>query len=450
LAFLLLPLRLFLEANPNWRTLDWLLSCVVVALTLMAVWRALGPGWTRELAFPICFILVAAAWPPSIEIPLIQGLTRANVATTIECAGWLGIPASQHGNVIEISTGMVGVNEACSGIRSFQTSIMISLFMGEFYRLSLGRRLLLLPAGFISAFIFNVCRTTLLVSVASKKGIAAIETWHDPAGVAITIACTLFLWTVAWIQFRSQKSEVRSQKSDLRPLSSALHPPPSALRSLISGLFPLALALLLWLTAVQLGVEFWYRAHERGVGNIPQWTLNWPPKTRSFRERTVPAITWEMLKYQEGHCGVWVPKGNLECEMFYFRWLPGKIASSSARGHTPDVCLTASGKTLHQIGDNRCPITVGSLVLPFRRYEFDENGQVFYVFYCLWEEAAPGPSFAPNSSSDMMVLRLRAVLDGRRNLGQRSIEIMLSGAEDAKSAQAVVASELQKLVRVGS
>jgi exosortase/archaeosortase family protein len=447
----------------------------------------LGPGWTRELAFPICFILVAAAWPPSIEIPLIQGLTRANVATTIECAGWLGIPASQHGNVIEISTGMVGVNEACSGIRSFQTSIMISLFMGEFYRLSLGRRLLLLPAGFIAAFVFNVCRTTLLVSVASKKGITAIETWHDPAGVTITIACTLLLWAVAWIQFRKQKAEgterqkLRSEilkaemgEAILRPneIGSQISQfpiskfqfsstPPSAspwhfnflrskFRFSLSTLFPLALALLLWLTFVQIGVELWYRAHERGVSNIPQWTLDWPPKTASFHECDVPAITWEMLKYQEGHCGTWISEGNLECEMFYFRWSAGKIAASSAKGHTPDVCLTAAGKTLHQIGDNRCPITIGPFVFPFRRYEFDENGRMFQVFYCLWEDQDPGSYFDNQTTSKLKDARLENAIQGKRNLGQRSMEIMVAGAEDAKSAQAVVADELQKLVRVGS
>jgi exosortase len=456
-AFLLLPLRLILEANPNWPTPQWLLACIVIALTLMAVWRSLGPGWTRHLAFPICFILIAVAWPPSIEIPLIQGLTRANVATTIECVGWLGIPAAQHGNVIEVGTGMVGVNEACSGIRSFQTSIMISLFMGEFYRLSLRRRLLLLPAGFIAAFFFNVCRTTLLVLVASKKGIAAIESWHDPAGVTITIACTLVLWLVAALLFNKKlktetlKTEIGNKASAVSgQLSVVSRPVTPDLRPLTSRLFPLSLALLVWLIAVQVGVELWYRSHESRSAKTPEWTLNWPPRESTFQERPVPAITWEMLKYQEGHCGVWLSEGNLEYEMNYFRWSPGKIAVTSARGHTPDVCLTAAGKTLRQIDDNRSPITIGSLVFPFRRYEFDENGRVCYVFYCLWEDHAPGGYFDRDAGLGPKDPRLQNVIQGRRNLGQRSMEIMLSGAEDAKSAQAAVASELQKLIKVRS
>ena len=54
----------------------------------------------------------------------------------VEVLGWTGIPAIQHGNLIEVGTGTVGVSEACSGIRSFQTSLMISLFFGEFYRMA--------------------------------------------------------------------------------------------------------------------------------------------------------------------------------------------------------------------------------------------------------------------------------------------------------------------------
>jgi hypothetical protein len=64
----------------------------------------------------------------------------------VEVLGWLGIPAMAHGNVIEVATGMVGIDEACSGIRSFQSSLMISLFFGEFYALSRGPAWLLVPA----------------------------------------------------------------------------------------------------------------------------------------------------------------------------------------------------------------------------------------------------------------------------------------------------------------
>ena len=94
---------------------------------------------------------------------------RLNTAMTVEFLGLFGVVALQHGNVIEVSTGMVGIDEACSGIRSFQAMLMISLFFGEFYALKVSRRALCVVAGFAFSFLFNVARTSLLTWVAAHK-----------------------------------------------------------------------------------------------------------------------------------------------------------------------------------------------------------------------------------------------------------------------------------------
>ena len=143
-------------------------------------------------------------WPSLLESPFIQGLTRAGYGVTTELLGWLGIPAIPHGNVIEVATGVVGIDEACSGIRSFQATLMISLFLGEFYgwRYSPHRSFL---AGLVLAFLFNLVRMSLLVWVAAHKGIAAIASWHDPAGVTILVACFFSLWWLG-VGFRKAKS----------------------------------------------------------------------------------------------------------------------------------------------------------------------------------------------------------------------------------------------------
>jgi hypothetical protein len=51
------------------------------------------------------------------------------------------ITAVQHGNVIEVKSGLLGIDEACSGIRSLQATVMVSLFLGELYRATWQRRL---------------------------------------------------------------------------------------------------------------------------------------------------------------------------------------------------------------------------------------------------------------------------------------------------------------------
>ncbi len=158
LALMYLPTRVIEEAIPEWRPVKWSLGLETVGLTLGAVYLACGKGCLKRCLFPICFILIAIPWPTIIEAPVIQLLTRLNSGVVSEGLLWVGVPALQHGNLIEVITGTVGVEEACSGIRSFQTSLMISLFFGEFYEMASVRRWLLIAAGFFLAMVFNAGR----------------------------------------------------------------------------------------------------------------------------------------------------------------------------------------------------------------------------------------------------------------------------------------------------
>lgn len=448
-ALLILPCHLVLEANPDWAAPKWLLAGSVIALTLIIILRSEGPTRMLHFAFPICFMLVAVPWPPGLENPVIQELTRADVHATIEVLSWFGIPATQHGNTVEIAAGIVGVDEACSGIRSFHSSIMMALFLGEFFLLRPSWRLLLVPAGLLTAFGFNVCRTTLLTGLAAHKGIAAIGEYHDQAGLTILLACTAIMWIIAWLLHRREEGQARRDNSGRQPPAggaqvgsvSARGFPVAPFRS-VRGL---CVALLVWLVIVELGCEAWYRAHEIRTGRRPDWTLNWPPQEPGFREVAVSTVARDMLSYSEGHSGAWTSERGVEWQMFYFRWAPGRTAAFAARGHTPGVCLTAAGKDLRPIADNRCPIEVHSLEFPFRRYEFEENGQEVYVFHCLWEENAPG-AYVTASNSGMLRLRLEAVLQGRRNLGQRSMELVITGVPDLAAARNAAQQQLQKLI----
>jgi len=448
-AAAILPLRLLLEATPGWRTLNLLLALCTIGLSLVALYLAAGPRWTRYFAFPVCFILVAVPWPQSWEDRLIQGLTQADANLVVEIMGLFGVPAMPHGNVIEVSTGTVGIDEACSGIRSFQSSLMISLFLGEFFRLRLRRRLLLVPLGFLIAFSFNVCRTGLLTSLAANQGLASIAKYHDQAGITILLACTATLWLFAWLlHVRDRKAPRRSlQPSEdiTRPYtnaqSSSLNPERSSL------LRPWALFLLIWLILVEAGVELWYRAHESRSLKNGGWTLTWPPRESTCREVLIPEPARKMLRYDEGHAGSWRTDNSADWLLYYFRWLPGRLSLSSARSHNPNVCLAAAGKQLCRLENNHSSIQIGPLLFPFRRYEFIENGHVVCVFHCLWEEGAAGTYFEFDPSMSSLQLRLRAALEGRRNSGQRSLEFVISGIDDPKAAEAAVATQLKKLIR---
>ncbi len=192
--FLLLPVRLFEIASPEWRPLGWIHAASVATLTLLYLWCVGGKPWVRHFAFPVAFFFIAVPWPTAVEVPIIQGMMRMVAGFAAETAMLLGIPAQVEGNLIRVSTGLVGVNEACSGIRSLQTSLMIGLLFGELKRLSVLRRIALVIGAVIIAVFANFVRAVFLVTVAAAKNISEVSRWHDVAGY--TIIALVFLSTM--------------------------------------------------------------------------------------------------------------------------------------------------------------------------------------------------------------------------------------------------------------
>jgi len=123
-------MRVLQEANPLWRPPSLGMALAAVAMTLLAIYLTQGKPRTKHFLFPVLFFLVAVPWPSPVEGLIVQTLTRFNSGMVVEMVNVAGVPALLHGNVIEISSGMVGIDEACSGIRSFQATVMIALFFG--------------------------------------------------------------------------------------------------------------------------------------------------------------------------------------------------------------------------------------------------------------------------------------------------------------------------------
>ncbi len=124
-------------------TARWIHTASVATLTLLHIWSAGGKQWIRHFAFPIAFFFVAVPWVTPIEVPIIQGLMRVVAAVAAETVTLFGIPTQLEGNLIRVTSGLVGVNEACSGVRSLQTALMIGLLFGELKRLSIWHRFVL-------------------------------------------------------------------------------------------------------------------------------------------------------------------------------------------------------------------------------------------------------------------------------------------------------------------
>lgn len=459
LALLVLfPLRLFEVANPDWRPLDWVHAGAVVALSLIVIWPAGGWAWVRHFAFPVCFIFVAVPWITPIEEPIVQGLMRTVAALATETIALFGVPAQLEGNLIRVSTGLVGVNEACSGVRSLQTSLMIGLLFGELKRLSLMKRSLLVIGAVVLALLANFGRALFLIWIAATKNVSEVDRWHDLAGYAIVAVVFLGVLGLSVFLNKNGKTEVGDRKSEVGHrgiLTSDLGLPTS--------IFALCLA---WIVAVEIGVEAWYRAHERGLIAPERWTARWPETAKDFRDIHIDETTRRILRFDEGRGATWrVPKseGDDAALLYFFRWQPGGNSALLANLHRPDVCLPASGWV--QMGDYgiRLYRITENLSLPFRHFLFSQSGvprrqRFAHAFFCLREDRVRNNSddslaheeFGQEPTQWSRHERLTLVAQGRRHLGQQVMEFVLLSPDEipAKDAEDKFAAIVPTLVQI--
>jgi exosortase len=460
LALSLLPLRMVQEANPDWRLVSWTYGLVVVALTLLAVEWLGGRAWRRHFWLVGAFILLAVPWPTPLENALTQSLMRGVAAVTVECANWCGIPAVRVGNLIHLTNGIVGIDEACTGVRSFQATLMVAVFLGELYRFKWPRRAGLIITGVALALCLNVVRALLLTALTARRGAAAIAAWHDPAGYMILAAALAGLWALAArLKARSDALDASSpaapagrQRADTRqaavgagPATAGAHALPPALARPIPARWLVALAA--WLVFVEAGTETWFRAHEIGLQQRHAWTLAWPEGDPGFRAGRIPGEVRRLLRYSTGQAANWRRPDGSDWLLYWFRWDPGRASALLARMHAPEICLPAGGLRMVSALGVR-PFLWAGETLPFRVYVFESRGRPLIVFYCLWEDRprAKDPLAGENWLSRRS--RWRAVIKGQRHLGQQVLEVAVADAKDLPHAERELHSFLQRALRL--
>jgi exosortase len=435
-GFLLIPLRFVAEANPDWRLLSWGMSCAAVAISLAFLLQVGGRPWLRHFAFPFLFFLVAVPWPVQLEQAIIQNLMRSVTAINVFFLSVAGIPALQHGNVIEVSSGLIGIEEACSGVRSLQATFMVSLFLGELYSFSARRRIILVVAGAVLAVTCNIVRTSILVWVGANRGTHAIESWHDPAGLTILLICLFGLWAL---------SLVMSHRDDMLVQNRA------AIAVLWADRVPTTLLLSMGLCLIlgEIGTQAWYRSHQSEIANS-HWTADWPRSQEGYETVKIPTTTQEMLHYDQGGGARWSTPDSHHWMMYFFRWLPGRTAALFVKIHRPDVCLPASGLTLNR-DDGIRPLSVNGIKLPVRSYRFDDHGVPLHVMYCYWDARSSYDTVNAAIEEDWTPRgRIRTALKGRREQGAQLLELVVWGYQDDDEARESLERQLASIVRAES
>lgn len=164
-------------------------------------------GWEgiKRFAFPFGFILIALPLPGIIYGPIVSGLQSKVATVNTEILNLMGIPAERVGSLIHLPNGTVGIDEACSGVRSLQSTIMAALFIGYVSLQSNVLRVTLLTLGMGLAVVGNLGRSLYLCLMAHWHGIDSVNKVHDAAGWSVLAFTAAGVIVLAWLINKAER-----------------------------------------------------------------------------------------------------------------------------------------------------------------------------------------------------------------------------------------------------
>ncbi|MHB8523263.1 MAG: exosortase/archaeosortase family protein [Limisphaerales bacterium] len=429
--------ELLRQQDPTWRLVGWLMNFAASILTAAWLYRRGGREMLRPMLFAIGVTWLALPWPSPIESWLTEGLMRLVTQTVVDVLNLTGIAALQRGSVIQLSRGLVGIDTACSGVESFQASLMAAVFLGELYRLRRLPRGALVVLSWLVALLGNLIRVYLLTLAAERQGGQALAQYHDPVGYSATAATFLGIWGIAaWLGRKNR---------------GANEPPVPASTSPKRGMPGRdGYTLLLAIAVVPLLARAWF-ASVPGRSTIStqdasRWSLTPSGLAAGWRATDVIFAPAEraILRFSEGEGLLVTSPTGWTAQVLHFFWKPGAQVPSSAFSHTPEICMPSAG---WQTVGIPVPVTVRlpGADMPCLLYRFRLGQLEQTVLHGVWFGGQPEPLGDPSWTGGARGGRLAALWNGPFHRGHEAITVFLPTV-GSPEAQLRSAEEILKQV----
>lgn len=367
------PIAVIFTANADWRLLAWSEGLLALASTVLLLAQWGGWAWVRHFLPALVLFLFAIPWPSYFQISLVDYLMTFVATVVTEILNLLGYDAARQGHIISLPGSFVAVEEACSGVRSLQSTIMAGWLVGEWWRFgALGRAGLMVWAAFI-AVLCNLLRTLALAWIDAASGPAAMSRWHDTAGYLVFALSFATVLLGAWLVRPRRK--ITTPENPVTPSPDAAHwlPKNSALvvGVLLAGALPFSVA--------------WYALRGPNVAAKPGWKLDLAAAAPHAQVESPDAELKQVLYYSTGVQANWVDDAGHDWTLFNLQWKEGRAAQLGGV-HSPESCLPAVGWVMAGQGENLVWQHDG-LELIFNTYAFDHGSTRLFVFYCQWDPA---------------------------------------------------------------
>lgn len=174
---------------------DWLQLVSLLTVLYGSVLVAGGASWGRIVLPAVLFLVFMIPLPYMAEVAMARPLqTVAGTASTYTLQT-LGFVAVQRGNLIDIEGHVLGVAEACSGLRMLVVFFAFAFAVAILSSRSWLQKLILIVSAVPIALICNIGRITLTGALYVYAGPEiADRVFHDFAGWLMMPAALLLMW----------------------------------------------------------------------------------------------------------------------------------------------------------------------------------------------------------------------------------------------------------------
>lgn len=153
-----------------------------------AIWILAGGSRLRIMAPVLGFMVFSIPWPESFTLPVTRTLQRLVAVSSAHLFRSLGIEVFRDGNLLHLPNAVLGVAEACSGIRSLMAFLAVTAACAVVFKLGLLRTLvlfLLAPLAAVASNVLRILITGILVLNGNADWMHGSR--HDLLGLAVIL-----------------------------------------------------------------------------------------------------------------------------------------------------------------------------------------------------------------------------------------------------------------------
>jgi len=176
----------------------YFLAQLSIPLTLYGMARFLkGVSFARQFIFPLALLVLAFPIPGKIYMDIVFPLKLLVTKAAAALLTLMGYQVKIYGNIIEISSLVLGVADACSGLNSLMAILTLSIFYSYLVIRRWDFRLAIVISMLPMIIMVNIIRVTTTAVVAVKWGPELAEgKLHSLWGIAVFVVAVLGLMAI--------------------------------------------------------------------------------------------------------------------------------------------------------------------------------------------------------------------------------------------------------------